>query len=54
MTSVKTQLPFDYYSSPFCEPIGGKDYKAENLGKSHIHMLMYHFVNIFHYDKMTF
>ncbi|CAC5396025.1 TM9SF2_4 [Mytilus coruscus] len=33
MTSVKTQLPFDYYSSPFCEPLGGKDYKAENLGE---------------------
>ncbi|XP_064607167.1 transmembrane 9 superfamily member 4-like isoform X2 [Liolophura sinensis] len=32
MTSVKTQLPFEYYSLPFCEP---KEivYKAENLGE---------------------
>ncbi|XP_057312241.1 transmembrane 9 superfamily member 4-like isoform X1 [Hydractinia symbiolongicarpus] len=32
MTSVKTQLPFDYYSLPFCEP-AEKHYVPENLGE---------------------
>lgn len=41
MTSVKTQLPYEYYSLPFCEPIGGKVFKTENLGNSlaQIHFL---------------
>ena len=34
MTSVKRQLPYDYYSLPFCKPGGGKlRYKPENLGE---------------------
>ena len=32
LTSVKTQLPYDYYSLPFCTPNGGVEYKSENLG----------------------
>lgn len=34
MTSIKTQLPYDYYSLPFCKPTSGVTYKAENLGLS--------------------
>lgn len=33
LTSVKTQLPYDYYSLPFCHPPEGIVYKAENLGE---------------------
>uniref|UniRef100_V9IL94 Transmembrane 9 superfamily member n=1 Tax=Apis cerana TaxID=7461 RepID=V9IL94_APICE len=34
MTSTHTQLPYDYYSIPFCVPKNGsKDYKSENLGE---------------------
>lgn len=34
MTSVKRQLPYDYYSLPFCKPEDGKlRYKPENLGE---------------------
>ncbi|XP_062506786.1 transmembrane 9 superfamily member 4-like [Corticium candelabrum] len=33
MTSVKTQLPYDYYSLPFCKPAKGIHYKSENLGE---------------------
>lgn len=33
MTSVKTQLPYEFYSLPFCEPTGGKVFKTENLGE---------------------
>lgn len=32
MTSVKTQIPYDYYSLPFCEP-KEKHYVPENLGE---------------------
>jgi len=32
MTSVKTQIPYDYYSLPFCEP-KTKHYVPENLGE---------------------
>lgn len=32
MTSVKTQLPFQYYSLPFCEP-DSKKVDRENLGE---------------------
>jgi transmembrane 9 superfamily protein 2/4 len=32
MTSVKTQLPYDYYSLPFCGP-DDKNYKSLNLGE---------------------
>ena len=31
MTSVKTQIPYDYYTLPFCEP-ESKSYVIENLG----------------------
>lgn len=31
MTSVKTQVPYDYYTLPFCDPIK-KYYVPENLG----------------------
>lgn len=34
MTSIKRQLPYDYYSLPFCKPPDGKlHYKPENLGE---------------------
>lgn len=33
MTSVKTQLPYEYFSLPFCEPKEGIKYKIENLGE---------------------
>ncbi|PAA51340.1 hypothetical protein BOX15_Mlig011865g1 [Macrostomum lignano] len=33
LTSVKTQLPYEYYSMPFCTPEKGFEYKAENLGE---------------------
>jgi len=36
MTSIHTQLPYEYYSLPFCRPkngIAGIHYKSENLGE---------------------
>eukprot|EP00118_Oscarella_pearsei_P028511 m.2326 g.2326 ORF g.2326 m.2326 type:complete len:633 (+) comp8579_c0_seq1:46-1944(+) len=33
MTSIKYQLPFEYYSLPFCKPEEGIRYKTENLGE---------------------
>ena len=33
MTSMKTQLPYEYYSLPFCPPEGEKRYKSLNLGE---------------------
>lgn len=34
LTSMKTQLPYEYYSVPFCKPKGGEiQYKSENLGE---------------------
>ena len=33
LTSIKTQLPFEYYALPFCKPSGGVKYRVENLGK---------------------
>lgn len=34
MTSVKTQLPYEYYTLPFCQPQDGDvKYKSLNLGK---------------------
>lgn len=34
MTSTKTQLPYEYYSLPFCLPKNGTFiYKSENLGE---------------------
>ncbi|XP_012252310.1 transmembrane 9 superfamily member 4 [Athalia rosae] len=33
MTSTHTQLPYDYYSLPFCLPKNGTIYKSENLGE---------------------
>ncbi|CAM1303789.1 TM9SF4 (predicted), partial [Pycnogonum litorale] len=34
MTSTKTQLPYEYYSLPFCKPKDGTvTYKSENLGE---------------------
>lgn len=33
LTSMKTQLPYEYYSLPFCLPKNGTlIYKSENLG----------------------
>ena len=32
LTSSRTQLPYEYYSLPFCQP-NKITYKAENLGK---------------------
>ena len=28
MTSSKTQLPYEYYSLPFCQPEGGVNYQV--------------------------
>ena len=33
LTSVQTELPFGYYSLPFCTPAGGVRKMAENLGE---------------------
>eukprot|EP00808_Paulinella_micropora_P022196 g15997.t1 len=33
LDSVKNQLPYDYYSLPFCRPADGIDQVAENLGE---------------------
>eukprot|EP00957_Ditylum_brightwellii_P065969 5002948-Ditylum_brightwellii.AAC.1 len=33
MTSIKTQLPKDYYRLPFCQPSGGPKMASENLGE---------------------
>ncbi|KAK7100214.1 transmembrane 9 superfamily member 4-like [Littorina saxatilis] len=33
LTSTKTQLPYEYYSLPFCQPDEGIIYKTENLGE---------------------
>ncbi|XP_065062319.1 transmembrane 9 superfamily member 4-like [Rhopilema esculentum] len=33
LTSIKTQLPFEYYALPFCKPSGGVKYRVENLGE---------------------
>lgn len=36
MTSIHTQLPYEYYSLPFCLPKSGSNsihYKSENLGE---------------------
>ena len=36
MTSIKTQLPFEYYSLSYCKPKGGDvHYKTLNLGTVH-------------------
>ena len=32
LTSDKAQLPYEYYSLPFCKPEGPLEYKSENLG----------------------
>jgi transmembrane 9 superfamily protein 2/4 len=33
LTSVHTQLPYDYYSLKFCKPLGGVESYSENLGE---------------------
>lgn len=33
LTSIETELPFDYYSLPYCQPQGGVKKSAENLGE---------------------
>ncbi|CAM8949710.1 unnamed protein product [Rhodiola kirilowii] len=33
LTSIETELPFSYYSLPYCEPVGGVKKSAENLGE---------------------
>ena len=33
LTSVHTQLPYDYYTVKFCEPHGGVQQASENLGE---------------------
>lgn len=33
ITSIDTEIPFSYYSLPFCEPQGGVKDSAENLGE---------------------
>jgi len=34
LTSVKTQLPYRYYTLPYCEPTGGIKEMQENLGET--------------------
>lgn len=33
LTSIETELPFSYYSLPYCQPSGGIKKSAENLGE---------------------
>ena len=33
LTSVRTVVPYEYYSLPFCRPTGELHYKSENLGE---------------------
>uniref|UniRef100_A0A7N0TVP4 Transmembrane 9 superfamily member n=2 Tax=Kalanchoe fedtschenkoi TaxID=63787 RepID=A0A7N0TVP4_KALFE len=33
LTSIETELPFSYYSLPYCEPVDGVKKSAENLGE---------------------
>lgn len=33
LTSIETELPFSYYSLPYCKPSGGIKKSAENLGE---------------------
>ncbi|KAL8497531.1 hypothetical protein ACS0TY_021020 [Phlomoides rotata] len=33
LTSIETELPFSYYSLPYCKPVGGIKKSAENLGE---------------------
>ena len=33
LTSIETEMPFSYYSLPFCKPEGGVKDSAENLGE---------------------
>jgi transmembrane 9 superfamily protein 2/4 len=33
LTSIETELPFSYYSLPYCQPPGGIKKSAENLGE---------------------
>ena len=33
LTSIKTQVPYDYYSHKFCKPDHGVQHAAENLGE---------------------
>lgn len=33
LTSIETELPFSYYSLPYCQPEGGIKNSAENLGE---------------------
>ncbi|XP_038703405.1 transmembrane 9 superfamily member 12-like [Tripterygium wilfordii] len=33
LTSINTELPFSYYSLPYCKPLGGIKKSAENLGQ---------------------
>lgn len=45
LTSVKTQLPYEYYALPFCQPQSGVVYKAENLGMCFLMRLLWEFVD---------
>ena len=33
LTSIETEMPFNYYSLPYCRPKGGIKKSAENLGE---------------------
>ncbi|WVZ08502.1 hypothetical protein V8G54_021848, partial [Vigna mungo] len=33
LTSIETELPYSYYSLPYCKPLGGIKKSAENLGE---------------------
>ena len=41
MTSVRTQLPYEYYSLKFCVPKEGKKFKIENLGMNPLIVYFY-------------
>lgn len=43
MTSVLTQLPYEYYSLPFCKPKNRTIYKSENLGMFHKGVFIFKF-----------
>eukprot|EP00250_Pteridium_aquilinum_P013772 c21565_g1_i1 orf=428-2404(-) len=33
LTSIETELPFSYYSLPYCKPLDGEKHSPENLGE---------------------
>ena len=48
LTSIETELPYSYYSLPYCKPLGDIKKSAENLGE----LLNNYFTQ--HKDKLKF